>query len=204
MLKNRKNVLIALWIIAISLGFHTLLRYKGKAASSGQPPSTWPRNEFISLSANKPLLLMFAHPRCPCTKASLAELEQLVEIAKTQFEAAVLFYEPKENSKAWSNTPLIDEARLVPGLRVILDRDGKLAKRFAVETSGHTLLYSPDGDLLFTGGITACRGHLGDNLGLAAVSRIIAKPSIRDRTSTPVFGCELFNQCTKNQTASRN
>jgi len=100
---------------------------------------------------------------------------------------------------------LIHEARLIPGVRVILDPDGKLARRFGVETSGHTLVYGADGKLLFAGGITSSRGHLGDNAGFAAVLEIITNRSIQSaRTTTPVFGCELFNRCTNNQTADRH
>src|SRR6266566_874219 len=153
--------------------------YKGKAGSPGQPPSAWPCNDLISLSSNKPLLIMFAHPRCPCTKASLGELEHLVARAKNQCEAAVFFYEPNGGSEAWSSTALIHEARSIPGVRVILDPDGNVARRFGVETSGHTLVYGADGKLLFTGGITSSRGHLGDNAGFAAVLEIITNHSIQ-------------------------
>ena len=195
-----------MWILATGFGLHLLLSYKGKAGASGQPPSTWPANELISVSSPKPLLVMFAHPRCPCTKASLAELEQLIASANNQFEATVVFFEPKGASKAWSSTALIDQARLIPGLRILFDLDGDLARRFAIETSGHTLVYGADGNLLFSGGITGSRGHLGDNTGFAAVSKIITNHSIQlaRTTTTPVFGCELLNQCTRNQTADHN
>ena len=205
MLKHKYIVLIVVWILAVGFGLHTLMLYKGKAGSPGQPPSAWPRNDLISLSSNKPLLIMFAHPRCPCTKASLGELEHLVARAKNQCEAAVIFYEPNGGSEAWSSTALIHEARSIPAVRVILDPDGNVARRFGVETSGHTLVYGADGKLLFTGGITSSRGHLGDNAGFAAVLEIITNHSIQlARTTTPVFGCELFNRCTSNQTADRN
>jgi hypothetical protein len=153
------------------------------------------------LADKKPLLVMFAHPRCPCTKASLGELEQLVRLAKGQFDAAVLFYQPDENAKAWSSTDLVDQARAIPGVRVLFDSGAVVTKRFAVATSGHTLLYVPDGHLLFSGGITGSRGHLGDNSGLAAVFKIITNHSTTAGTS-PVFGCELLTGCTKNQLAS--
>ena len=81
----------------------------------------------------------------------------------------------------------------------------EVARQFGVQTSGHTLVYGPDGSLLFSGGITGSRGHLGDNRSFAAVSRIITNHSIQlARTTAPVFGCELLNRCTRNQTANRN
>ena len=145
---------------------------------------------------------MFAHPRCPCTKASLGELEQLVAHAGNQFEATVLFYEPSGGSKDWSSSSLVDEARLIPGVRVGFDKDANLAKRFGIGTSGHTLVYGADGKLLFSGGITGSRGHLGDNAGYAAILKILNDHySPLSRTTTPVFGCELFERCTRNEIA---
>ena len=201
-LKHKQIILVAVWLLAVGLGLHTLLRYKAKAGNAGQPPSTWPSNTLVSSPLHKPLLVMFAHPRCPCTKASLGELEQLVARAQNQFDATIAFYTPRGGSKACSNSALVREARSIPGVRVQFDNDGNLAKRFGIETSGHTLVYSPDGKLLFSGGITGSRGHLGDNTGFAAVQAIISNhSSLLAPTTTPVFGCELFDRCTRNEIA---
>jgi hypothetical protein len=85
---------------------------------------------------------------------------------------------------------------------VVRDDDGREARRFGVEASGETLLYDADGSLLFSGGITAARGHAGDNAGRTElVSLLNHEPSSRtnivDRTgshrdATSVFGCPLF------------
>ena len=204
-LKHKQIILVAVWLLAVGLGLHTLLRYKAKAGNAGQPPSTWPGNTLVSSPLHKPLLVMFAHPRCPCTKASLGELEQLVARAQNQFDVAVVFYEPAGGSKAWSSSGLVGEARSIPGVRVQFDSDGNLAKRFSIETSGHTLVYGANHKLLFSGGITGSRGHFGDNKGLAAVEDIIRDHSSPlARTTTPVFGCELFERCTRNEIAERH
>ena len=153
MLKAKLIVLLALWIASVCFGLNALMIYKGKAGVAGQPPQIWPAKELISRSSNKPLVMMFAHPRCPCTRASIAELEQFVAQTKDRAEVTVAFYQPPINSAAWSRTPLIDAARSIPGVRVIHDRNGKLAKLFGAETSGHTVVYAQDGKLLFSGGI---------------------------------------------------
>jgi len=200
-LKQKLVVLVGVWTLTVGLGLHALMVYKGKAGPAGHTPETWPVNEIVSLSTNKPLLVMFAHPKCPCTKASLGELELLMARAKDQFQGTVLFYQPRNSSEGWSRTDLTEEARAIPGVTVIFDENGKLARRFCVETSGHTVVYGPNGKLLFTGGITGSRGHLGDNAGLDAVLKVVSKDSGQSgRTSAPVFGCEIFDQCTCNQT----
>ena len=205
MLKHKQIILVSVWVLAVGFGLHALLSYKGKAGNPGQPPLTWPSNTLVSSPLHKPLLVMFAHPRCPCTKASLGELEQLVARAQNQFDATIAFYTPRGGSKAWSSTALVGEARSIPGVRINFDTNGNLAKLFGIETSGHTLFYGANGKLLFSGGITASRGHLGDNTGFAAVQRIITNHSSPlARTNTPVFGCELFERCTRNEIAERH
>lgn len=210
-LKYKLSALVAAWILAIGLGLHTLMIYKAKAGNAGQTPQSWTGNRLVSLSSAKPTLIMFAHPRCPCTKASLGELESLLTQAKDRFNANVLFYEPDAGETsasttafdAWTNSSLIKEARAFPGLNVAFDAKGKLAHQFGAETSGHIVLYGSDGKLLFTGGITGSRGHLGENAGFDALLGIL-KQSAAQSIKEPVFGCGLFNQCTTTSSAKRN
>jgi hypothetical protein len=53
------------------------------------------------------------------------------------------------------------------------------------------MLYGSEGNLLFSGGITAARGHEGDNAGRSAIISCLTK-SEAERNQTPVFGCSLF------------
>jgi len=201
MLKSKLIILVALWVLLVCFGLNSLMIYKGKAGVVGQTPQVWPAKSLISRSSDKPLVMMFAHPRCPCTRASIAELEQFVAQANHRAEVSVVFYQPPTNSEVWSKSPLIHEVISIPGVRVIYDCNGKLAKSFGAETSGHTVVYGVDGRLLFSGGITASRGHQGDNAGLDAILRIIGNNSIEsNRRIAPVFGCQLFDQCANSQT----
>lgn len=183
-----------------------LLIYKGKPGTTGPSPQSWPKNEVIPQPATKPLLLMFAHPRCPCTKASLGELELLAAQAKDRFDAAVLFFEPEGKSSEWIKTASIDLARSIPNVQVILDKHGDLAKQFGAETSGQTLVYSAAGKLLFSGGITGSRGHLGENRGFDSILKVVRNESTSlTAKTTKVFGCGIFEQqCASHQTAERN
>jgi hypothetical protein len=82
-------------------------------------------------------------------------------------------------------------ATAITGARVLLDQDGREARRFHVVGSGHTLLFLPSGELLFSGGITGSRGHEGDNPGAEAiVDRLNYGHSAVAKT--PVFGCALL------------
>jgi hypothetical protein len=106
----------------------------------------------------------------------------------------VVFYQPAESTADWANTDLRTSAERIPGATVRIDLDGREAARFGVATSGDALLYSPDGRLLFRGGITASRGHAGDNAGEATILELLEGGSAA-RSTTPVYGCGLDSSC---------
>jgi hypothetical protein len=109
-----------------------------------------------------------------------------------RLNAYVLFIKPPGLASDWAVTNLWQSAARIPGVKVLEDSDGSEARRFNSATSGQALLYDPQGHLLFSGGITAARGHSGDNAGRdAIVSLVNANPA--DRNQTPVFGCPLFD-----------
>ena len=70
------------------------------------------------------------------------------------------------------------------------------------ETSGYVVVYSPSGELLFHGGITAGRGHAGDNSGEQAILSLLSTHEAPTR-QTRVFGCALLDaKTTSAKTAS--
>jgi hypothetical protein len=104
--------------------------------------------------------------------------------------AFVLFTKPAGAGPDWDDTDLRRSAAAIPGVTVLTDENGTEAARFGAETSGHTLVFDPSGTLIFSGGITASRGHAGENAGESAVlAALEQEPTGRDRT--PVFGCSL-------------
>lgn len=135
---------------------------------------------------------MLAHPHCPCTQASVGELAQIMARLQGKVAAYVLFVKPKEAGRDWEDTDLRRSAEAIPGVKVVFDPDGVEARRFGAETSGHTQLFSTDGRLLFSGGITASRGHAGDNAGESAIVALVNNQTPA-RTQTLVFGCALAN-----------
>ena len=83
---------------------------------------------------------------------------------------------------------------------MVSDLDGAEARRFGAETSGHTLLFDLDGNLLFSGGITQSRGHAGGNAGESAIVSLV-NTRTADRARTLVFGCSLFDRKGKEEKA---
>jgi hypothetical protein len=46
---------------------------------------------------------------------------------------------------------------------------------------------------MFAGGITATRGHMGDNIGVDRLASLITRGSA-DRKTSSVFGCAIFSE----------
>ena len=196
--KRTRNGMIkavaALWLVAVLGLTSALLFHSASPGSTGTVPSRWPTGSALPFDASRLNLVLFAHPRCPCTRATLAELEILLASCEGKFSAQVWFIRPPGASDDWADTALWRRASSIPGLRVGCDADLGEARRFGAETSGLTLLYDHNGKLLFQGGITGARGHSGDNAGRSAVAAL-SERSFKTEVQTPVFGCPLFAPC---------
>lgn len=182
---------IAVWATAITCCFFVLWAYKAKPGATGEVATTWPHGVDLRPNAALPTLVLVAHPHCPCTQASVAELARLMTHIEGRVRAYALFIRPAGVDKDWEAAKLFDAAARIPGVSAVWDRLGASAERFGAMTSGHVLLYSAKGKLLFSGGITPSRGHEGETLAaesiIAAVSGEAAKTS-----AAKVFGCALF------------
>lgn len=194
---HKKFLLTALlgvtWIAAVAFGLRILLRYESTPGRIGVVGGNWPATSAIARTEPNPTLVMLAHPHCPCTRASIGELAQIMADTQGKLEAYVLFTKPNGAGADWDDTELRRSAAAIPGVTVLTDPDGSEARRFGAETSGHTLLFDRDGALRFSGGITASRGHAGRNAGESAIiAAVNGKRS--DRARTPVFGCSLVTQ----------
>jgi hypothetical protein len=181
------------WIAALALGLGALLNYENAPGRIGTVSSTWPTESKIHLATSEKTLVMLTHPHCPCTRASVSELAQIMARVQGKVRAYVLLLKPEDSDAAWDDTDLRRSAAKIPGVTVLADPDGAEARRFGAETSGHTLLFDSAGHLLFSGGITASRGHAGDNPGESAIVSLINNHAA-DRAKTFVFGCSLVDQ----------
>jgi hypothetical protein len=185
-------VLGVVWLALVLAGSGLLWRYKTTPGAPGAPPHTWPNESRVQLAPDVPTLLLFAHPMCPCTRASLDELEVLVSRAGGGVRPYVLLVKPEDPGEDYDATRYWARAASIPGVTPRVDERGEEAARFAAATSGHVLLYAADGRLLYSGGITAARGHDGDNDGLRAILAIVGRRAPA-RDTQPVFGCSLVD-----------
>lgn len=187
-----RTLLLGIWGIAILTGLALLTDWDTAPGAQGSPPRVWPASAPRRLDGERPTLLMFAHPRCPCTRASLEVLAQIVALHTGVVNVQVLFWAPAAADADWTNSDLWKQAHAIPGITVSSDADGRETARFGIKTSGHVLLFGADGKLLFSGGITAARGQVGDNPGKTAVEALLAGKETAG-FGNAIFGCELFD-----------
>lgn len=178
---------IALWGIACALCFLVLGHDASAAGAQSPAPRVWPVASALPHAAGRPTLALFMHPRCPCSRASLSELNQLLGHASSPVSAVVVFL-VYGGDVALGDT--YERAAELPWTQRFVDRDGREAARFGARTSGQLVVYDAGDTLQFAGGITMARGHAGDNVGRRAVERLLRAPVAR-ATRNPVFGCEL-------------
>jgi hypothetical protein len=179
---------VVAWSVVVILGLTGLWSYAMTPGPPAKAPITWPATSRLQHDGDRPTLVMFAHPMCACSRASVGELAKLMAHVQGRLTAHVLFYRPSTTDPDWNHTDLWSSASAIPGVAVATDEDGKEAARFGAAVSGQTMLFDADGRLMFSGGLTAARGHFGDNEGRSALMSLLtdAKTSTR---RTPVFGC---------------
>lgn len=187
-------LLTAGWFLAATAGLLLLADYDTQPGTPGQPPQHWPDEISLARNSAQPTLLMFLHPRCPCSRASLAELARLALRERDRLQFQVVFVQPAEVGVDWSQSDLWDSAVAHRDLHVVRDPGGVLAQSFGAATSGQVLVYDRQGILRFEGGITPGRGHVGDSFGSSLIPAIVAGQAPASPSRCATFGCPLSAQ----------
>lgn len=179
----------AVWVALLGAGFAAMWAQEGGVGPAGAAPKQWPSTSSLERDEARAKIVMFAHPKCPCTRSSLAELAKLVtEVPNTPVD--VVFMKPEGEGDAFATTGLYERATSLPGVRVSIDAGGRESTRFGALTSGHTVVYDAAGKLVYSGGITMARGHEGDSAGRRRIRELLTAGRT-DAPAGPTFGCEL-------------
>jgi hypothetical protein len=181
-------VLGGLWVIGLGIGLRSMWTYESRPGAPAHPPERMRAG--ATTKQARPALIVLAHPRCPCTTATIEELERVMTSAAGKLDARVYFYVPRGAPASWSQTDLWRSAARIPGVQVLADVGGRTAGSFEAKTSGQALLYNAEGRLLFSGGLTDSRGHSGKSAGGAAVLSFLTG-GVTEGVTTPVYGCAL-------------
>ena len=180
-----------LWLGAAVAGLWVVWAYDNTPGIAAISQRRWPAATKLARSDKQPTLVLLAHPQCFCTRASLAELAEVLGRARTVPKTYVVFLKPVGFAEGWEKTDLWRAASALPNVTVVRDDEGREMQHFGAVTSGQTFLYNEHGELIFSGGITGARAHAGDNAGRAALIALLDRKQPPAR-STSVFGCSLF------------
>jgi hypothetical protein len=180
----------AFWLTLIGAGLVLVSHFENTSQASSTQSTQWPADSPVQLAQQGNTLLMFAHPHCPCTKASLQELGRILQKSRQPIVAHVFFVSPARYPSKWTLTDLWRNAAAIPGVAVHGDPDCAAANQFGVETSGHVLLFNSAGKLLFRGGITTECGRDGDNPGAENLAERLNAHNT-SLAEAPVFGRPL-------------
>ncbi|MFG0264844.1 MAG: RedB [Rhodopirellula sp. JB055] len=183
-----------LWGFILAALFFALISYGNTAGPSDPPPETAFTKQVDGVSEINTSsgweLMMAVHPKCPCTVASVNELQHLLDQFGDQLKCRFLVYHPADTDAAWIEDGITPRLSEIPQASIEPDETGKTALALGMQTSGAVVVFDSQGIPCFHGGITVSRNHEGDNLGVRAISMLLQgkSPPI---TSTPVFGCRL-------------
>ena len=185
----RTWIAATLWAVAVVLALSGLTRY-GNSAGALAAPAPTARTE-SQPATDRFTLVVAVHPMCPCTRASLTELEGVLARCAGRLETRLLVFTPRRADVMHWDYDMIDALRnRFATAEVRADPDGTAAAALGCQTSGSVVLFDPSGEPCFWGGITAGRGHVGDNAGVETIVSTVLN-GFRPTGQTPVYGCPL-------------
>lgn len=192
----RATILVAalVWTATIGAAFNAIRRFETTPGVAAVAGPDWPAESTVPRQRGEWSLVMLVHPHCSCSRASVQELQAVIEKSPS-VQPYVLVYRPGDFEKGWEQGAVLDAASRLRRAKVIIDENGREAKRFGGFTSGQTLLYDRQGRLRYAGGITSLRGHSGVNRGRMDVIKIAS--SGIGTGEHPVFGCAIDRKGTK-------
>ena len=193
------RAVIVVWLSALAVGWCMLESFN---QSVNEPlhnglADSWPAHAAVARTPGRQMLLLFLHPKCPCSRASVRELGQLFTELGSASDSCREFPElivvatvPEAADESWTQTETLSAALTFPNARLYIDRAGVEAAKFGATTSGLVMLFDQMGNRLYGGGVTVARAHEGANAGCDVLLLILCG----DRSSSPtmpVFGCRL-------------
>jgi hypothetical protein len=188
---------LVVWIAIAVAGWYGISAY----GFNGDPQATahivpyWPTDSTIARMTDRPTLVLFLHPKCPCSRATVGELERLPVLAPSDAlpDICVVAAAPRSTGDLWWSSPFLARAARLPNTRLVRDPGGVETELFGARVSGTVLLFDPAGKRLYAGGVTMARGHAGDNVGLQAVTELLVDHHA-DVAPIPPLGCEMVRE----------
>lgn len=196
--RGRRALLAALmgagWLGLCAAGMYWAMGSDFRPGRLGPPLTQWPAGSALTRMPGARTVVAFIHPRCACTRATVAQLIRAVAPYQGVDVIVPVFMPPEGGDRAvWEEGPYVRTIRQgLPWARAVADRGGAEARRFGALTSGTVLFYDGAGRELFRGGITNKRGGAETNPGLQEFVQLLASSEASPTgRAGRVFGCPL-------------
>lgn len=196
-----QHVIVAGMVLILAIGIGAMSAYRTTPPpAASQMIQAWPADSSLVRDPELPTLLMFAHPRCECTNASLAQLRDLMPRLEGRVRPYILFAQSEGGPVETSPTENQALAASIPGVTILPDEASREGDRFGATTSGQVMLYDSAGRLLFTGGIAPLHEYQGEPPMvrglLAAIDSAFGggAPGPQVQMPNAVFGCALHGK----------
>jgi hypothetical protein len=187
---------IALWLCAVAAGWCWIDTHDFQTIAPAKKgiADRWPGDSALVRHDGRATMVVFLHPKCPCSRASLHELEQLLDsldgATKTPPELIVDATVPVSADNGWYETDTLAFAQKLEGADVFVDRGGAEAARFGATTSGTVMMFDAAGKRCYAGGVTGSRGHEGANASRDCLEQLL-RGNDHVAHEMPTFGCRL-------------
>lgn len=184
------GVICAVWIGSALWGWSALLEHTYRPAETADAVTDWPDAAWPTAPSASFQIVVFAHPFCPCTRATLQKLDESLTRLPDETRISVIFVTAGLKPAEVAGSSTVEFARRLPGVEVRFDETGDWAERFHARVSGEVFAFDRQGRRRFHGGVTTGRGHLGDAAGQELLERL-ALGVTEESSTAPVFGCAL-------------
>lgn len=190
LVRNTLAILGALGLLAA--GFGTVSSYQSNASRNVGPPSAPVASANLFFRDPRHLSLVVAlRPSCDASRAAIDELTKICRAVPGEIRVTALILQLGGEADSSVQNEMRSALEHLEA-RVVADHAGATSARFGFSASGQIKLFSPNGKLLYDGGITSKPGRGGENPGVEMVLEI-ARGTVWEVRSGPVFGCPLFD-----------
>jgi hypothetical protein len=177
------------WCALLAAGWWQLLRYTYRPVAVADALPEWPRDTAIARPSGF-RIVMFVHPMCPCTAASIAELDNSLTRIPAEVSVTVVAVTAGLAAETLDSSRLVAELRALPRISLQFDATGAERQRFGAVVSGEVFAFQDDGRRVYHGGMTSGRGHVGESIGQQQLEAL-ARGESATPCDAPVFGCLL-------------
>ncbi len=186
------RVAVSAWIVAIAAGFLAIQAHESTPGRAGAVPGSWPSGSPLPGASGRPEVVMAVHPKCSCSRASLAILGEVVGGSRSAARIRLLVYRPADTDACWSGDSLMQLASGIPGAEAVDDPGGAESRRFGLLTSGAVAAFDATGNLRFAGGLNDGRASTSSAAGAKSLADVLAG-LVPETSDGDVFGCPIDN-----------